>query len=152
MLRKLRERMYTEEKGFTLVELLVVILIIGILAAIAIPSFLSQRSKASDAEAKTAARTAQTAIESHATDQGGAYAPAVVGDLTAIEPTLTPLGVRLTVPAVAADTYTISVQSTVSGGGTRTYTISRDAGGGVTRACTVSAGANRGGCPASGAW
>jgi type IV pilus assembly protein PilA len=77
------------ESGFTLIELLVVILIIGILAAIAIPSFLNQKGKANDAGAKELARTAQTAMESWATDHNGAYAGvSSPADLQSIEPTI----------------------------------------------------------------
>lgn len=56
-----------------MIELLVVILIIGVLAAIAIPSFLNQKSKGYDASAKELARAAQTAAEAYATDHNGQY-------------------------------------------------------------------------------
>jgi type IV pilus assembly protein PilA len=76
------------EDGFTLIELLVVILIIGILAAIAIPSFLNQKTKAYDASAKELARTAQTTAETIGTDNDGSYASITPSQLAVYEGTI----------------------------------------------------------------
>jgi type IV pilus assembly protein PilA len=140
MLQKLRERM-ASEKGFTLIELLVVMLIIGILAAIAIPTFFNQKQKAQDANAKSMAHTAQTAIETYATDNNGSYALADPTKLNAIENTIN-VG-TVTVPVATATDYTIVVSSPSTG---NTFTIKR-VGGTFTFPCTAP---GKGGCPASG--
>jgi type IV pilus assembly protein PilA len=108
MILKLRQRMAQEESGFTLVELLVVMLILGLLAAIAIPAFFNQRDKAKDADAKTSVRTAETAMETYATDNDGSYDAADAAALVNIESTLSDADLTVTVNA-AGDGYTVSV-------------------------------------------
>jgi prepilin-type N-terminal cleavage/methylation domain-containing protein len=68
MLARLHKRMNKEDEGFTLIELLVVIIIIGILAAIAIPVFLSQKSKGYEASMKSDLRTVAQDIEAQNVD------------------------------------------------------------------------------------
>jgi len=61
MLSKMRKG----EKGFTLIELMIVVAIIGILAAIAIPQFASYRQRAQDSAAKSALKNLATAQENY---------------------------------------------------------------------------------------
>ena len=63
-------------------------LILGILAAIALPAFFNQKEKAGDAKAKENVHSAQVAIETCATDNNGSYASCDKAALEAIEPTL----------------------------------------------------------------
>jgi type IV pilus assembly protein PilA len=151
MLRKLRERAQ-DEQGFTLIELLVVILIIGILAAIAIPSFLNQRSKGNDAEAKSTAVTAAEAIETCATDNNGSYANCTKPSIESIEPTLNGADARITVSNLSANTYTIAVASNRDGQ-VPTFTLARAANGTTSRTCQTGS-ADKGGCSATsgGTW
>jgi type IV pilus assembly protein PilA len=148
MIHKLRQRMAKEESGFTLVELLVVMLILALLAAIAIPSFFNQRDKARDADAKESVRTAQTAIETYAIDNNGEYTGALAGDLEAIEQTLTDAPNTVEVTGVAPKAYTLTVESAT---GNR-FWITRASGGTTTLQCSVADADNRGGCPTNGFW
>jgi type IV pilus assembly protein PilA len=150
VIQRLCRRSY-DDGGFTLIELLVVILIIGILAAIAIPSFLGQKQKANDASAKVQARTLETAMETAATDNNGAYeeggAGITIGRLETIEPTLkdhtqdTP-----TVASASKEEYEVSSTNVQTGDA---FKIKRESSGVVKRTCTAS---GTGACPPSGDW
>ena len=65
--------MFKSQKGFTLIELMIVVVIIGILAAIAIPNFIAMQDRAKEGSTKANMHTFQLAAEDYGVQWDGAY-------------------------------------------------------------------------------
>ena len=140
------------ESGFALAELLVAILITGILAAIGLPAFLSQGMKGQDADAKSNARNAVSALESCFTDKRDYTSCDEFAELEAAGaklPTALTTTADRTKGAVSVeatkDTYTVVGYSESD----NTFAIVKDVDGTYERSCTAG---GSGGCQTGDVW
>jgi type IV pilus assembly protein PilA len=139
------------EDGFSLVEVLVVVIVIGILAAIALPAFIGQTGKARDATSKADARDMLSALQScYAVEQDytrcDSESELTHGGAEPIGLNYGNAGGQVEVKLATTDTFTI-VGHSPSG---NDFRIVLGTGGlPVTRTCTT---AGHEGCPASSQW
>jgi type IV pilus assembly protein PilA len=107
----------SEDRGFTMIELLVVVVIIGVLVAIAVPVYLNYRKGAANKSAASDVRGAITAIEQYYTDNNNAYPTGTI---------ISDEGKSKDLPATAGGTPQVM---TVSPGNTLGYKDTTPAGG-----------------------
>jgi type IV pilus assembly protein PilA len=143
-LKKVAARL-SQERGVTLVELLVVLIIIGLLAAIVIAAFANQQDKAHDADAKTHARSAQTAMESFYLTRKS-YAGVTRADLEEEQTSLRDAP-NLAIVTATSNEYEIETASVSTN--PVTFRVHRLPTGTIERTCSPAA---TGGCQAGGVW
>ena len=111
------------KSGFTLVEVLIIIAIIGLLAVIGIPQFIAYRSRSIDAQLKSDLRNAAVAVESYFTKKS--VYPASIEEVQAFGFQGTS-GVTMTFALVTPSTYTITAAK--SGGTQSSFTFTSASG------------------------
>lgn len=97
-----------KKKGFTVLELLIVIIIVGILAGIAVPSYIKSRERAIDKEAKANLKLIIAASKIYKMENGSIYVSSVIGNLNS--------SLRLALPTGSSRNwdYSTSIDSNLS--------------------------------------